>query len=790
MEGGGGNIFLAGIIGFVPLIVKGISALIDLIANKSKEKEIEEDEEKIQEEMENQINELQIQKKQFEESTRKNEERIQELEQKLKESLDEIKRNELERQKKLIEQEQEEKNKRIEELKQKEEDLKKCKDSLEKELSKGMFQIIKEFYDEEKKWLDNLEDPEIQNKINNLKNKLEILFNELFENQKIMEKINNKFIDGMKAFSNIKELNKMNFIIIGKSGVGKSTLINELFGEMLAKEGMGKRTTTCNTKHESKLVPFLTLLDTMGTEIGKAHNLEDVLKDTLDYIDEKLNNNDPNEHIHCILYCTTSNRFFKDELKVILKLREKYDGKKLPIVIVYTKTTKDEEVESVKNSINEFLLENGESLSDDIFGIQFTKINAREDKVEILGKMVFQPCFGLANLMSDCFHRGEKAYRIAIKNSLIQISKNAILTYINNISTQLKDNQDFFSYLNQEFEPNFSNYLAYVFEKITDVENQEGINQKEMESLHNYLKIEEKNKNEDLTKSLCMFCQSPVNNSFKCSFCEAVSCEPCFLSQFEVKDKPRCVNCDQEIIQNSEYETKIESNNIEFEKNDKISKSINYINILGSNLNLESKNVINIYINEFKNELVDIVEIKLEKFIKIASVKLHARILEKYIENLNNYENIKINEIIKDKDKLKSEVIEKLNEILKGRAIKNFLKKNSAELYKSIIEIFSNKIKNKIDEFISNLETNEEVSQFFKSCNALNEEKELKIKGDIDKYIKHLREKEEESGFKAVKIMYGDQFESQGESGNSETIGETGESKEVGDTKINSFSRK
>ncbi len=38
--------------------------------------------------------------------------------------------------------------------------------------------------------------------------------------------------------------------------------------------------------------------------------------------------------------------------------------------------------------------------------------------------------------------------------------------------------------------------------------------------------------------------------------------------------------------------------------------------------------------------------------------------------------------------------------------------------------------------------------------------------------------------------MYGDQFESQGESGNSETIGETGESKEVGDTKINSFSRK
>ena len=66
MEGGGNNL-LAGIVGFVPIIVKGISVLIDLIANKINKKEIEEDEGKVQEEMENQINELQIQKKQYEE---------------------------------------------------------------------------------------------------------------------------------------------------------------------------------------------------------------------------------------------------------------------------------------------------------------------------------------------------------------------------------------------------------------------------------------------------------------------------------------------------------------------------------------------------------------------------------------------------------------------------------------------------------------------------------------------------------------------------------------------------
>ena len=55
----------------------------------------------------------------------------------------------------------------------------------------------------------------------------------------------------------------MNFIIIGTSGVGKSTLINELFGEKLAAEGNGKRTTTENKKYESKLVPFMSILDTV-----------------------------------------------------------------------------------------------------------------------------------------------------------------------------------------------------------------------------------------------------------------------------------------------------------------------------------------------------------------------------------------------------------------------------------------------------------------------------------------------------------------------------------------------
>ena len=811
MSAANGNIILAGISGMMqvlPYIVQGVELLIDKITGKEDAKNEEEYNKRLREEMEHEIKELKKKQIQMSEESQKNTERIQDLEKSYNEAVDDLKRKEIEQEKLLLEFQQKEQDKKMEELKQKEEAIIKCRDSLARELSKGIFKIIRKFAEEERKWLENLNEPEIQKKISNLKQRLSVLFDELYEQQNIIEKLNNKFISGMKNLLDIKELNVMNFVIIGTSGVGKSTLINEVLGEMLAEEGMGKRITNISKQYTSKLVPFLTLLDTVGTEIGTGHKLENVLEETLKYIDDKLNNNDPNEHIHCILYCTTNNRFTQDELKVILKLREKYDGKKLPIVIVYTRATKDDEAEAVKKSINEFLNENGESLSDDIFGIKFIKVNAREEKQERFGEIVnYDNCFGLSTLMSTCFEKGEKAYRIAIKNSLIQISKNSILEYIDKIYSQLKDNPDYFSYLNQEFETNFSNYIAYCFEKITDVDNQELINNEELQDLHNYItekNHEQNNIKEDPTKYVCMFCQKKTDDSRKCIFCGAVSCEECYLLQFEKKNIPTCYNCDQEIVQNSSSEQKIENNKIEYEQNEEVSKSIIYFNVLKHNLNIESRTAINNYINEFKKELIDIVKTKFDNFTKEAAKKLFTKILEKYIENINDNPNINLKESMKSKEELKTEVKEKLNVILKERAIENFMKKNSAELYQYIVEIFTNKLKNKIDEFIANLDKNNEVTKFFESCDILNEEKELKIKKHIDEYIKNLQEKEENSQHKSLILQFGDQMDIyskinnskqgeigdskiNGESGNSKPLGELGDSKPEGETQDSKY---
>ena len=350
---------------------------------------------------------------------------------------------------------------------------------------------------------------------------------------------------------------------------------------------MGKRTTIESKRYESKLVPFISLLDTMGTEIGTGHKLVDVLKETLDEIINKLDKNDPNEHVHCIIYCTSSNRFFEDELDVILKLREKYDGKKLPIVIVYTRATKDEEAENAKKTINEFLTKHGESLSDDIFGITFIKVNAREEKFDNLGDVFYKASFGLPHLMSTCIKKGEKSYRYAIKSSLIQIGKNSIKEYMENMYKKLTNN-NYFNYLAEKYEPNFSDYISFCFYKMTDIDEQKGISKKELQILKKYLIRHNLFIDNSLSVVKCMLCNKIPKNPLKCDFCKSEICKSCYLNQVKNNGYYECKLCEQAKFldnENNEYINKMKDDNIKdtneiYEEKNKIeNEEDNYNNI-------------------------------------------------------------------------------------------------------------------------------------------------------------------------------------------------------------------
>lgn len=65
----------------------------------------------------------------------------------------------------------------------------------------------------------------------------------------------------------IKNLNTLNIVVAGKTGVGKSTLINSVFRDKLAITGMGKPVTDHMRRISKNGMP-LTIYDTRGFELG------------------------------------------------------------------------------------------------------------------------------------------------------------------------------------------------------------------------------------------------------------------------------------------------------------------------------------------------------------------------------------------------------------------------------------------------------------------------------------------------------------------------------------------
>ena len=120
---------------------------------------------------------------------------------------------------------------------------------------------------------------------------------------KILEKVKNKFIQKYgKEFKKTISKN-FNVLLLGKTGVGKTTLINsflELSDVERGKEGDGKPTPTIEFKEYKgeRNNQHYTLFDTNGIQLKGENSIDNKIKGIINIINERNKQNDPNKYIH------------------------------------------------------------------------------------------------------------------------------------------------------------------------------------------------------------------------------------------------------------------------------------------------------------------------------------------------------------------------------------------------------------------------------------------------------------------------------------------------------------
>jgi len=215
---------------------------------------------------------------------------------------------------------------------------------------------------------------------------------------------NTSFDDVVRNVLNDIKLGNFTVLIAGKTGVGKSTIINEVFRGNIAKTGSGRPVTDKIKEYRKDGVP-ISIIDTIGFELADYTKIIDELSKE---IDKRLSSDNADDHIHIAWICinTSSDRIENAEIDLLKKIR----GYDIPVIVVLTKTI---------NSKSPFIEEAKKILSEANAVIPIRALSEDIDGLEL------KP-MGIDKLISETYELLPDAKKRAYTNALSNKHKKAL----------------------------------------------------------------------------------------------------------------------------------------------------------------------------------------------------------------------------------------------------------------------------------------------------------------------------------------------------------------------------